>query len=85
MSTLSPDTTPEAESVQLGLLRKAPAWRKLEMTFKLSRGLKDLIRADLLTRFPDDDSVTHKRRLAHRWLGYELANKAYGPLPPSDS
>ena len=84
MSTLSLDTTPEAEAVQLELLRKAPAWRKLEMTFKLSRGLKDLIRADLLSRFPDDDPATHKRRLAHRWLGHEWANKAYGPLP-SDS
>lgn len=43
-----------------------------------------MIRADLLDRFPDDDPATHKRRLAHRWLGHELANKVDGPHP-SDS
>lgn len=55
MKTLSPDTSPEAEAVQIRLLRQAPGWRKLEMSFRLTQGLKDMIRADLQDRFPDDD------------------------------
>ena len=30
MSFLFPDTQPEAEQVQIELLRQAPPWRKLE-------------------------------------------------------
>ena len=81
MKTLSSDTSPEAEKVMIGLLREAPAWRKLEMSFRLTKGLQDMIRADLQARYPDDDPMTLQRRLAHRWLGSELASKAYGILP----
>jgi hypothetical protein len=31
MTVLFPDTRPEAEEVQLELLRQTPPWRKLEM------------------------------------------------------
>jgi len=84
LKTLSPDTSPEAEAVQLELLRSAPAWRKLQMSFNLTRGLKEMILADLQQRFPDDDEETRHRRLAHRWLGSEIASRAYGP-PPEES
>ena len=65
----------------MDLLRRAPVWRKLRMSLNLSQGLKDMIAADLRQRFPDDDQDTRIRRLAHRWLGSELAAKAYGPAP----
>ena len=81
MKTLSPDTSAEAEEVQIALLRQAPAWRKLEIAFQLTRSLKNMIRADLQERYPHDDPAMHHRRLAHRWLGSDLASKVYGVLP----
>jgi hypothetical protein len=36
IATLSPDTRPEAERVQIELLRKAPAWRKLHLLAQMN-------------------------------------------------
>jgi len=36
MSVLFPDTSPEAKNVLIGLLRNAPAWRKLEMVSQMN-------------------------------------------------
>jgi hypothetical protein len=71
------DTSPEAGAVQLQLLREAPPWRKLEMTFALNRALKNLIIANTDTR---SAAETH-RAFAERWLGSDLAEKAYGRRP----
>lgn len=40
MSALFPDTCPEAEQVQIELLRQAPAWRKLEMVGQLNQTVR---------------------------------------------
>lgn len=42
LSTLFPDTRPEAEAVLFELLRKAPAWRKLEMVGELNETVRTL-------------------------------------------
>jgi hypothetical protein len=43
MSTLFPDTRPEAEAVLIRLQREAPPWRKLEMnvTDLLQKAMKE--------------------------------------------
>ena len=43
MRAQSPDTSPEAERVLIGLFRQAPAWRKLRMVEDTSRAVKDLL------------------------------------------
>jgi hypothetical protein len=68
------DTTPEAEEVQLKLLRESPPWRKLEMAFSLNRTLKRLMIANMGI---DSPAEIH-RALAERWLGHDLAKKVFG-------
>jgi hypothetical protein len=81
MSTLFPDTDPEAEKVLIELLRNAPPWRKLEMVDQLNQSVKILVLSGLRSRFPHDKPEKLRRRLAELLLGPELAVKAYGPLP----
>ena len=71
------DTTLEAEEVQLKLLRDAPPSRKLDMAFALNRTLKRLIIASVGAESPAD---IH-RAFAERWLGSDLAERAYGAGP----
>ena len=74
MRTQSPDTSPEAEQVLILLLRRAPAWRKLQMVEDTNRSVKDLILAGLRERFSQDPPAILRRRLADAWLGPELAS-----------
>ena len=82
MSTLFPDTSPEAEEVLLELLRRAPAWRKLEMVAQMNRAVRTLALSGLRTRHPRASEAELRRRLADLLLGPELAERAYGPMPP---
>jgi hypothetical protein len=82
MRTQSPDTSPEAEKVLMELLRRAPAWRKLQMVEDTNHSVRDLLLAGLRERFPQDPPAALRRRLADLWLGPELAAAAYGPLSP---
>jgi hypothetical protein len=81
MSTLFPDTHPEAEAVLIRLLREAPAWRKLEMVDQLNQSVRLLALTGLQQRFPRDDKECLRRRLADLLLGEELALRVYGPVP----
>lgn len=80
MSTLFPDTSPEAEEVLLRLLRQAPAWRKLYMVGELNEAVRTLALSGLRTRYPRASAQELRRRLADILLGPELAERAYGPL-----
>jgi hypothetical protein len=81
MSTLFPDTHPEAEALLIRLLRQAPPWRKLEMVEQLNQSVKLLALSGLRQRYPQDDEECLRRRLADLLLGEELAFKVYGPVP----
>ncbi len=85
MSTLLLDTTPEAERVQIELLRKAPSWRKMEMVAQLNQTVRDLALCGLQQRYPNAGPKELRRRLADLLLGSELAEKVYGPLVEKDS
>jgi hypothetical protein len=80
MKTLSPDTQPEAEEVLIELLRRAPAWRKLQMIGELNRMVCTLGLSGLRQRYPHASEEELRRRLADLWLGQELAARVYGPL-----
>jgi hypothetical protein len=80
MSTLFPDTRPEAERVQIELLRQAPAWRKLEMVGQLNQTVRTLALSGLRQRHPEATPQELRRRLADLLLGPNLAAQVYGPL-----
>ncbi len=81
MMTLSPDTSPEAERVQIEILRRMPAWRKLQMAGQLHEACRLLIMSDLRHRYPGEPPEKLRWRLAERLLGWEMTTKAYGRLP----
>jgi hypothetical protein len=78
-SLLFPDTSPEAEAVLIGLLRQAPAWRKVHMVAQLNQTVRTLALSGLRARHPTATAQQLRRRLADLLLGPELAARAYGP------
>ena len=80
MSTLSPDTPPEIERMQIERLRQMPSWRKMALMDGMWQMVKMLALAGLRQRYPDDTPAQQRRRLADLLLGPELATRAYGPL-----
>ena len=79
MVTLSADTSPQIEQMQIEGLRQMPPWRKLELVGEMNRALRDLALAGLRQRYPDDTPARRKRRLADLLLGPKLAARVYGP------
>jgi hypothetical protein len=85
MTTLSPDTSPEAERVQLEMMRRAPSWRKLQLVGELNRTVCTLALSGLRQDYPDATEEELRRRLADLWLGPELAARVYGPLAEKET
>ena len=81
MVTLSADTSPHIEQMQIEGLRQMPGWRKLELVGEMNRTVRELALAGLRQRYPDDTSAQRKRRLADLLLGPELAARVYGSMP----
>ncbi len=81
--TLSPDTDPEAEAVQLEIYRRMSGWRKIELVFEANAMSRALAMAGLRSRFPQAGPKELRRRLMDLLLGEELATRAYGPLEHS--
>jgi len=55
--------------------------RKLAMVLEANRIARALAMAGLRQRYPNEDAHRLRRRLVDLWLGPELAEKTYGPLP----
>ena len=83
--TLSPDTTREAEAVQLEIYRRMPAGRKIQLVFEAIEMSRDLARAGLRSRYPEAGPEEIRRRLFDLVLGRELAQRVYGPLESSQA
>jgi hypothetical protein len=83
MRTQSSDTSLEAERVMIELLRRAPAWRRLQLADRMSATVRQLSMAGLRTRYPKASEAELRRRFADLHLGPELAAKVYGS-PPAD-
>ena len=80
MSRLFSDTTKEAEEILIELMRKAPAWRKVQMVAEMNKTVKEFAMMGLKQRYPDASSKELRRRLADILLGEKLAEEVYGPL-----
>lgn len=81
MATLSPDTDPKIERLQIEGLRRMPAWRKLALVGSMNHMVRTLALTGLQERYPDDSPAERRRRLADLVLGPELATCALGPGP----
>jgi len=79
-TTLSRDTHPEIERLQIERLRHMPPWRKMALMGEMSQTVRTLALAGLRQRHPDDTPAQRQRRLADLLLGPELASCVYGPL-----
>ena len=85
MATLSRDTDPTIERLQIEGLRQMPAWRKLAMVANMNRLVRTLALAGLRERHPNDSPAQRQRRLADLVLGPELATCALGPAPEEET
>jgi hypothetical protein len=77
--TLSRDTDPRAEAVQIEIYRRMPAWRKVELVSDAIETSRILALAGLRGRFPEAGEEEIRRRFMDLTLGPELAAKVYGP------
>jgi hypothetical protein len=80
MATLSLDTHPEIERLQIRQLRQMPAWRKMALVGEMNQTVRTLALAGLRQRYPGDTPARRQRRLADLLLGQELAARVYGPF-----
>jgi hypothetical protein len=80
MKTLSADTSPEAERVQIELIRQTPGHQKLVMLAQMNQTLYTLAFNGLRHQYPNASREELRRRMADIWLGDELAARVYGPL-----
>lgn len=78
MSTLSSDTHPDVEALQITLWRQASPTRKMQMLAQLNASARLLAMAGLRTRHPNAGEAELRRRMADLLLGEGLARKVYG-------
>ena len=77
MASYYSDTHPEMESLQIELLRTAPAWRKMEMLAALNSSARSLALAGLRQRHPQASEAELRCLLAGLLLGPDLARKIF--------
>ncbi|HMD98324.1 MAG TPA: hypothetical protein VKM93_13465 [Terriglobia bacterium] len=75
------DTHPEAEKVQIEILRSMPDAQRFRALNDLIVTGRILSLSCLRDRFPDAGDEELRRRLATLLLGSELATRVYGPEP----
>jgi hypothetical protein len=72
------DTSPEAESIQIDLLRKAPTWKRLRVAAEMSETVMLLSRIGVARRNPGATPAELRRLAAETILGPDLASRVYG-------
>lgn len=78
--TLSRDTDPGAEAVQLEIYRRMTAEEKIQLVWQANEESRVLALAGLRLRYPTAGKEELQRRLKGLLLGEELATKVYGPV-----
>ena len=77
MTSLFSDTHPKIEALQIELIRKMPAWKKLSVVDGLNETVKMLAITGIKQRHPDATPEEVKYMLAELMLGPELTQKVY--------
>jgi hypothetical protein len=78
MSTLSSDTHPKMESLQIELWRQASPTRKMNQLAQLNAAARLLALTGLRSQHPQASEAELRFKLASLLLGDELARKVYG-------
>ncbi|MBI1794836.1 MAG: hypothetical protein HYR70_11695 [Chloroflexi bacterium] len=78
MSTLSADTHPKMEQMQIEFIRLMPSWKKFSIVDGLNETVKTLAVTGIKQRNPGATPEQIHRMLAELMLGAELARKVYG-------
>ena len=73
------DTSPEAEAIQIDLLRRAPTWKRLRVAAEMSETVMLLSRLGVARRNPGASPSELRRLVGEALLGPELASRVYGP------
>lgn len=71
------DTSPQAEELQVELIRRMPACRKLALLDDLNEIVRDFAISGIKQRHPEATPERIRRLLAELRLGPELAGKVY--------
>lgn len=71
------DTHPKIEALQIQVIRRMPAWKKISIVDDLNETVKTLAISGLKQRHPTATSEEIQRLLADLMLGTELAQKVY--------
>jgi len=77
VSTLFSDTDPKLEELQLQIIRRMPAWKKLAIVDDLNQTIRSLAISGIKQHHPDATLAEVHRMLAGLMLGEELAIKVY--------
>ena len=77
MTTLSTDTDPRIEKIQIEMLRQVSPERKMRMVAQMNYTVRTFMLAGLKQRNPGASQETLRRMLADLVLGEELAQKVY--------
>ncbi|MDQ3007218.1 MAG: hypothetical protein M3R47_17775 [Chloroflexota bacterium] len=77
MSALFSDSHPKMEALQIELIRRMPAWKKLAVVDGLNETVKALAVSGIKERHPHATPQEIHRMLAELMLGAELARKVY--------
>ena len=75
MTTLSADTDPRIEKIQIELLRQVPPERKFQMVSQMNHTVRVFMIAGLKQRNPTASPEVLKKLLANLLFGEELARK----------
>jgi hypothetical protein len=78
--SLSSDTNPKMEALQIQLWRQASPTRKMNMLAQLNASARLLALTGLRSRYPNANEAELRRKLADLLLGEELARKVYGEI-----
>jgi len=71
------DTPPSIEALQIRLIRRMPAWKKMSIVDDLNETVKALAVSGIKQRHPHATPEQVQRMLAELVLGAELAHKVY--------
>lgn len=75
------DTSPEAESVQLAVLRSLSGAQKVKICFELSEACREYTRSGIRSRHPEYSEQQVEMALRRMTLGDDLFRKAW-PCEP---
>ncbi|MGI8835457.1 MAG: hypothetical protein ACR2H4_02325 [Pyrinomonadaceae bacterium] len=84
MKALSPDTSPAAQKAHFELMRRLPDWKRLKLALELTQATRQLVMADICTRFADVSDEEIRRRFIARVLSREDVIRAYGFDPKQE-